>query len=119
MNEIELDYGAITIDNSILKGEGYKFYEGMLAQMRQFKDSPVTVIQSDIVHNEAINHISQELSKTRSSIEQALRSANKQLKIKEADIERARDILSVDGSEHEIAECQLEKYYAFIGAKKK
>ncbi|HFF1891438.1 TPA: PIN domain-containing protein, partial [Escherichia coli] len=118
MNEIELDYGAITLDNSILKGEGYRFYEGMLAQMRQFKDSPVKVIQTDIVHNEAINHISQELSRARSTIEQALRSANKQLKIKNDDIDKAREILSVEGSEEEIAEQQLDNYYTFIGAEK-
>ncbi len=32
MDEIELDFGAITIDNATYKGEGYKFYEGLLAQ---------------------------------------------------------------------------------------
>ena len=36
MEDVELDYGAITIDNSTLKGEGYKFYEGLLKQMVQF-----------------------------------------------------------------------------------
>ncbi|EKO3894522.1 PIN domain-containing protein [Vibrio breoganii] len=118
MDEIELDFGAITIDNATYKGEGYKFYEGLLAQMRQFKESPVRVLQTDVVHNEAINHIGQEISKTRSSIEQALRSANKQLKIKSEDIENARALLSVDGSEAEIAEARLEKYYYFIGAEK-
>lgn len=118
MGEIELDFGAITIDNATYKGEGYRFYEGLLAQMRQFKESPVKVLQTDIVHNEAINHIGQEISKTRSSIEQALRSANKQLKIKSEVIENARALLSVDGSEAEIAEARLEKYYEFIGAEK-
>lgn len=118
MDEIELDFGAITIDNATYKGEGYRFYEGLLAQMRQFKESPVKVLQTDIVHNEAINHIGQEISKTRSSIEQALRSANKQLKIKSEVIESARALLSVDGSEAEIAEARLEKYYEFIGAEK-
>lgn len=118
MDEIELDFGAITIDNATYKGEGYRFYEGLLAQMRQFKKSPVKVLQTDIVHNEAINHIGQEISKTRSSIEQALRSANKQLKIKSEVIENARALLSVDGSEAEIAEARLEKYYEFIGAEK-
>ena len=118
MDEIELDFGAITIDNVTYKGEGYRFYEGLLAQMRQFKESPVKVLQTDIVHNEAINHIGQEISKTRSSIEQALRSANKQLKIKSEVIENARALLSVDGSEAEIAEARLEKYYEFIGAEK-
>lgn len=37
MRDIELDFGAITLDNSTLKGEGYKFNEGLLAQMSQFK----------------------------------------------------------------------------------
>ncbi len=118
MDEIELDFGSITIDNATYKCEGYRFYEGLLAQMRQFKESPVKVLQTDIVHNEAINHIGQEISKTRSSIEQALRSANKQLKIKSEVIENARALLSVDGSEAEIAEARLEKYYEFIGAEK-
>ncbi|MFM5440321.1 PIN domain-containing protein [Aeromonas enteropelogenes] len=118
MDEIELDFGAITIDNATYKGEGYRFYEGLLAQMHQFKESPVKVLQTDIVHNEAVNHIGQEISKTRTSIEQALRSANKQLKIKSEVIENARALLSVDGSEAEIAEARLEKYYEFIGAEK-
>jgi hypothetical protein len=98
------------IDNATFKGEGYKFYEGMLAQMRQFKESPVQVLQTDIVHNEAIKHLGQEISKTRSSIEQALRSANKQLKIESDVIDNARTLLSIDGSEAEIAETRLEKF---------
>lgn len=118
MEEIELDFGAITIDNDTFKSEGYKFYEGLLAQMRQFKESPVRVLQTDIVHNEAINHIGQEIIKTRSAIEQTLRSANKQLKIEPNVIENARALLSIDGSEAEIAEARLEKYYDFIGAEK-
>lgn len=118
MEEIELDFGAITIDNATFKGEGYRFYEGLLAQMRQFKESPVKVLQTDIVHNEATKHIGQEISKTRSSIDQALRSANKQLKIETNDIDIARELLAVNGTEGEIAEARLEKYYEYIGAEK-
>ncbi|MCG9510975.1 PIN domain-containing protein [Acinetobacter pittii] len=116
MKEMELDFGAITIDNATFKSEGYKFYEGLLGQMKQFKDSPVQVLQTDIVHNEAIKHIGQEISKTRSAIDQALRSANKQLKINEATITKAKTLLSLNGSEHEIAESRLHEYYEFIGA---
>lgn len=115
--DIELDYGAITIDNASLKGEGYRFYEGILKQMRQFKDSPVQVIQTDIVHNEAIKHIEQEISNTRSSIDRALRSANKQLKIKTEQIDQARELLSVEGDDSEIAEQRLQKYYEWIDGK--
>lgn len=117
MEDIKLDYGAITIDNATFKNEGYRFYEGLLAQMKQFKESPVTVIQTDIVHNEAISHIGQEISRTRSAIEGALRSANKQLKIKPEIIESARVLLSVEGRESEIAEARLGQYYEYIGAR--
>jgi hypothetical protein len=118
MDEIELDFGAISIDNSTFKSEGYKFYEGLLAQMKQFKKGPVRVLQTDIVHNEAIKHIGQEITKARSTIEQALRSASKHLKIKVDAIDNARWLLSIDGHERELAEAQLEKYYEFIGAEK-
>lgn len=116
MDAIELDFGAITIDNSTFKSEGYKFDEGLLVQMKQFKESPVRVLQTDIVHNEAINHIGQEITKTRTAIGQTLRSANKQLKIKSDVIENAWKLLSIDGSEAEIAEARLEEYYELIGA---
>lgn len=116
MNEVELNFGAITIDNAILKGEGYKFNEGLLGQMRQFKASPVKVMQTDIVHNEAVKHIGNEISKTRASIESALRSANKQLKITSKDVDNARELLSVDGDESEVAESRLRSYYDYIGA---
>jgi len=116
MNDIELNFGAITIDNATLKSEGYKFYEGLLAQMHQFKDSPVKVVQTDIVHNEAVKHIGEEISKARSTIDQALRSANKQLKIHTNVIEQAKALLSVDGDEHSIADKRLHMYYEHINA---
>lgn len=118
MDDIELDFGAITIDNATLKGEGYKFFEGLLAQMHQFKDSPVKVIQTDIVHSEALKHIGEEISKTRSSIDQALRSANKQLKIQTETIAQAKALLSIEGDEHSVADRRINEFYDYIGAEK-
>ncbi|MEQ1636860.1 MAG: PIN domain-containing protein [Methylococcales bacterium] len=116
MKEIELDFGAITIDNAILKGEGYKLFEGLLAQMRQFKESPVQVIQTDIVHNEAIKHISEEIVNARAKIDQALKAASKQLKVQQKNVENARALLSIEGHERQVANNRLQKYYEFIGA---
>jgi len=116
MEDVELDFGAITIDNTTYKGEGYRFNEGLLAQMRQFKQSPVAVLQTDIVHNEAIKHIGQEISKAKGSVETALRSAMKHLKITRRKVESARELLSVEGNEFEIAERRLLSYYELIGA---
>ncbi|MBF0659229.1 DUF4935 domain-containing protein [Psychrobacter sp. NG25] len=115
---IELDFGAISIDNSTFKSDGYRFDEGILAQLVQFKDSPVKLVQTDIVHNEAIKHIGQELEQARSSIFKAIRSADKQLKIAEKIIEQASNLLSIEGSEFEIAESRLNKFYESTGCLK-
>lgn len=116
MEKIELDFGAISIDNSSFKKDGYRFDEGLLAQMQQFKDSPVKVLQTDIVHNEALKHIANEIVKTKESIFKALRSANKQLKVCDDDINNAKKILLVDVNPNEVAEARLVEYYELIGA---
>lgn len=116
MSDIELDFGAITIDNSILKGEGYRFDEGLLKQMIQFKTSPVEVIQTDIVHNEAKKHIAEVIKNSRSSISQALRSASKHLKINKANIDTATELLNIQGDDAQVAEERLRIYYEKIGA---
>lgn len=117
MGDIELDFAAITIDNCIWKSEGYKLDEGLLKQMVQFKNGPVQVIQTDIVHNEAKKHLAENINKARSAIAQALKTASKSLKIKKKDIDSATDILSVPGEDAEIAEARLLDYYEKIGAK--
>jgi hypothetical protein len=116
MEKIESDYGAITIDNDTYKGLGYRFDGGLLAQLMQFKESPVIVLQTDIVHNEAIKHIGQEISNARASISKALRSANKKLMVSDLDIGKAKALLTVTGNDDSIAEAKLNQYYDAIGA---
>jgi len=116
MEHVELEYGAISIDNDILKNLGYKFDEGLLKQLVQFEKSYVKVVQTDIVHNEAIKHIGQEVVKTRSAITQALRSAGHQLKITSDKIEGARELLSIEGNESTLADERLRLFYRTIGA---
>ena len=114
MEDMVLDYGAITIDNSVLKGEGYRFDEGLLKQMNQFAKSPVKVIQTDVVHNEAIKHLSEDIKNARTSIAQALRSASKHFKISAKKIDEAKALLVSDISDYEIANARLRQYYQKI-----
>ncbi|WP_404325880.1 DUF4935 domain-containing protein [Cobetia sp. UIB-001] len=116
ISRVELDFGALTIDNAVLKGEGYRFYDGLLYQMVQFRTSPIRVAQTDIVHNEAIKHMGSEITRARSSINQALRSAKKQLHISDENIEAARALLDSMDDEKSICENRLLKYYGLIGA---
>lgn len=116
MKDVELDFGAISIDNETLKSNGYKFDEGLLKAMCQFKTSPVKVIQSDIVHNEAVKHIGEEITKAKTEVQKALRSAKLQLKIKAKQLDEATNLLSIDGDELEIAHQRIREYYNQIGA---
>lgn len=116
MDEMELDYGAITIDNNILKGAGYKFYEGLLKQMIQFSDSPVRVVQTDIVHQEAKKHMAAEISNSRSAIKKALRLAKNHLNIDVENVNSASALLFLASDDDEISEQRLKEYYEKIGA---
>lgn len=116
MKDVELDFGAISIDNETLKSHGYKFDEGLLKEMCQFKTSPVKVIQSDIVHNEAVKHIGEEITRAKNEIKKALRSAKCQLKIKTKQLDDATNLLSIDGDPLKIADQRIREYYNQIGA---
>lgn len=116
MEIFELDFGAITLDNTTYKSEGYKFYDGLLAQLSQFKDGPIKVLQVDIIHNEAVKHLGQEVTDSRAKINTALRSARVHLKIAEAEIGKAKKLLSIEGSEGDIADARLQDFYKSINA---
>lgn len=116
MDDYELDYDVITIDSSVLKNEGYKFDEGLLNQLTQFKDSPVKVVQSDVVHNEGKMHIAESIRSARGEIHKALRSVAKQLKVDEPRVNAAKELLDIPGTEADIAEDRLKAFYDRIGA---
>jgi hypothetical protein len=116
VDSIELDFGALSIDNDILKSEGYKLDEGLLALFHQFNGSPIAVVKSDIVHNEATSHIGNEIYKARNATNQSFRSAAKQVKVSHQAIEQAEALLSVEGDDRSIATQRLGRFYEEIGA---
>lgn len=116
MNDIEIDFGAITIDTNILKKWGYQFDKGILNQMVQFLNEPIRVIQTDIVHQEAKRHIADEVNKSRIAIKKGLRLALNQLEIDNNNVATATQLLSVSGEDADVAEEKLNKYYERIGA---
>lgn len=68
-----IKYGAISIDNCIFESSKYRFNNGVLGQLSQFKNNDIKLLQTEIVHNEAIKHISENLNKSYISINKALR----------------------------------------------
>jgi hypothetical protein len=110
------NFGAISIDNNVLKATGYNFDRGLLKELEQFKTSSVKVIQTDVIHNEAIKHMGIEITKAKNLISDALRSAGNQLKIDAEKIKAVELLLSIEGEVSEIADKRLINYYDKIGA---
>lgn len=107
--------GALVLDNSIYKSLGYHFNNGLLAQLGQFKDQHVRVLQTDIVHNEAVKHISDEIAETLKSIDKALNGALRKLDLNADNIQSAKELLKLHENEVEISERRLREFYQFNG----
>ena len=114
-NEVEV-FGAFSIDNSTLKSNGYKFNEGLLKQLIQFSNSPIQMIFSDVIHNEAKKHLAINISGAKSNVERAIKSAKKHLQIPEKQIAIAQKALTLDCEASDLAEGRLREYYERLNA---
>lgn len=91
MTKPDLDYGAICIDNSSLKSLGYKFEEGLLFQLRQFKNSSIKLIQPDVIHKEIIKHLSNPIHELDKNFDKMIKDLNR---LVGADIDTVTSIVS-------------------------
>lgn len=64
---------AITLDTSIFDGNGNRFERGLLARLKQFKDTSVEFVVSDAVIGEVRNHVIREAQDAKSKTNAALK----------------------------------------------
>ena len=116
MCENPIKYGAISIDNCIFKSSRYRFNNGVLGQLSQFKNNDIKLLQTDIVHNEAIKHISENLNKSYSSINTALREIKLNSCLTNEGENKINKILSNETPAHEKAIEIINLFYDKTGA---
>ncbi|WP_323813948.1 PIN domain-containing protein [Cellvibrio sp. NN19] len=90
---IEMEYGAISLDTNVYEQASFKFESGILQQLTQFKKSPVKFLQTEIVHRESIAHIAKNIKLSVEEIERSLNSARRHLSVSESNIMSARNLL--------------------------
>lgn len=112
----ELDYGAFSLDTDVIERNAFRFSQGNLKEMSQFKNSPVRVIQTEIVHQECLAHYSKQLSTANQEIQSAMRTARIHLHVDDESIDRAKKALSLSESAPLVAEKRLATFYDAIGA---
>lgn len=117
MNEDKIKFDAFSLDNCILMKNGYRLNSGLLNQIKNLKNLPVEIVISEIVHREALKHLSIEISKTRNNLKNDFQDIESYLPIEREKISKAKELLTVSESEFEIAELLLKKFYEEIGAK--
>lgn len=113
---IEMEYGAISLDTSVYEHASFKFESGILQQLTQFKKSPVKLLQTEIVHRESITHIAKNIRSSIDDIEKGLNSARRHLSTSEREITSVRNILFdslIDPID--IAEKKLGSFYKSCG----
>lgn len=96
MIKTDKHYSALTIDTSIFDGNGLKLKTGLLAKLHQFKDNPINLVLSDIVHLELKSHLSKKEEETKSKINSALKNASDYLNCCIDDMEKIKLLLKVD-----------------------
>ncbi|MET0009059.1 MAG: PIN domain-containing protein [Candidatus Thiodiazotropha sp. 6PLUC9] len=116
MLEIDLDYGAITIDTSVFDNNGIALEKGLLKQLDQFKSSPVKVIISEIVDNEVLIHLTEKVKDARAKIKQALRLAQYQICITEDNIDQAQKLINGVGNDIDVARSRIDTFYDNTGS---
>ncbi len=116
MSSIDLDYEAIAVDTSVFDNNGIALEHGLLKQLGQFKESPVQVLISEIVDNEVTLHLTDKVKESRSKINQAIRSAQVQLRVAEKEVSKAKALLFDKGEDVDVARGRIEEFYDKTGA---
>lgn len=110
------EYGAISIDNSILKGAGYRFHNGLLSKLKQFKGSDIRIVQSDIVHKECEKHILNLFESDSESIKSSIDKLKERVEISSDDIDKAMELLLLRTNPKKKTKDKLDAFYNDIGA---
>lgn len=78
MSEIDLDYGALTIDTCIFDANGISLEKGLFKQLDQFSGGPVKFVLANVVHYEVLAHLTKEIKEARTKVNLSTKSGEVQ-----------------------------------------
>lgn len=104
------EVSAITLDTSIFVRNAYRFEHGLLARLKQFNDTKVHVILSDVVAEEAKTHLTTKYTDTYSKTLAAINSASKAWQFTDVQRNDAINSLFGEGSPRQLAELKLSAF---------
>jgi rRNA-processing protein FCF1 len=73
--DLKMKYDVITIDSEAIEHNGFHFDNGLLNELKQFKEGPIEVIISSVIINELIRRLSEKTREAKDSLAAALKRA--------------------------------------------
>lgn len=109
-------YDAILIDTSIFENHGLRLDTGLLANLVQFKKSPIDLLLPDVIKGEIESHLIKKINQTKTESINKLKNADEYLEIS-PELTRTyyNHINSVSGNE--IAKRKIDGFIENTGAK--
>src|SRR4051794_19762674 len=96
-----MKFDAITLDTNIFDENSLRLDEGMLSQLKQFKDSLTEFVLSDIITGELQRHMTTDARQAKDALTNALRKISTSQLLKD---DPYRDILRMAGKTPEPAD---------------
>ena len=111
-----MEYGAITIDTSIIDKNGLNLESGLLKTLEQFKGKPSPLVLSEIVVRETHSHIVKKTSDVRSQVKRALRGSKSHLILDNKKIEEAEKLLLPVETDKDLSKARIQTFINNTGA---
>lgn len=111
-----MHYDVLTIDTSTLKQYGYKFNEGLLATLNQFKDSTTKLVFSSVVLGEVERHLKKDMIEVREKHRNALTELKRKFAATDLILESIQKLIDSEESPEELTTALLTKFLSETGA---
>lgn len=111
-----MEYKAILIDTQTIDNYRWRFDEGMLAKLQQFKDTDVHVLIPDVIKNEVTSHLSKKINAVQTDLEKAIKSSEEEYLIGKGESEKLKkDHINLENSDL-LAQERVESFIDDCGA---
>jgi len=102
---------VITLDTNIFHEANYRFEEGYLKRLEQFRENQITtLIISEVVNREIKSHISKPVKEAQDKFMQGLKGIKKYWKINEEEIKQIKKLAFDDTSCQDLVSIDLNKF---------
>lgn len=105
----------LSLDTSIIQQLGYRFENGLLGHLRQFKDTGIDVVLSDVVYREVTSHLQDDGKKIVKNFQDALAHAGKFWKRSESRKAEVEALLTGGITPDEVIQKRLKSFSSAVG----